>query len=359
MDISGFAGVEVLVGLSFVFFLLSTACSAVQETLASILGWRAKTLEDAVGNLLGNPKVKRGFKEWFGRVDKRGVGADVAQIHAQAAWPADMTSQVFEHWRIRGLVRDPDSSLRRRSRPSYLPPRALSLAVAETLAAHSPGPGEQDAAPSPWAQKDAEIFAGIEKALARMPLEHPREILQKAAGNADGELERFRGHIEHAFNDGMERASGWYKRKAQLVLAIVGLVFAVGLNVDTVRIAAHLYNDEAVRTAVVSKVDTSAKSDASAAQKAADSVTKVQQLQLPVGWAAANRPSGLMGWLSRIPGWLITVAALNLGAPFWFDLLSRLSRQRQAGTPEEPGRRLSDKSPKPATDIDSVPPVKD
>ena len=39
--ISGLAALEVLVGLSFVFFLLSTACSAVQETLAGILGWRA------------------------------------------------------------------------------------------------------------------------------------------------------------------------------------------------------------------------------------------------------------------------------------------------------------------------------
>jgi hypothetical protein len=39
---------------------------------------------------------------------------------------------------------------------------------------------------------------------------------------------------------------------------------------------------------------------------------------------------------------LITIAALNLGAPFWFDLLSRLSRQRGAGAPEKPARVLSD-----------------
>jgi len=350
-DIGGFAAVQVLIGLSFLFFLLSTACSAVQETLAGLFGWRAKTLEDAVGNILGNPKVKRGWKEWFGRVDKRGVkdGA-VEQAHVEAGLPADLTSEVFAHWRIGGLVRDPDSSLRRRSRPSYLPPRALSLAVVETLARHAPDAQAQqgDASkPTPWADTDAKILAGAQDALSRLPARQPREILQKAAVNAGDDLERFRGHVETAFDDAMERASGWYKRKAQLVLAIVAVAFAVGLNVDTVRVATHLYNDEAVRTAVVGKVAAADKP-----QEAADAVSQVDQLQLPVGWGAGNVPSDAKGWLSRIPGWLITIAALSLGAPFWFDLLSRLSRQRASGIPEQPGRRLSDKS---VSDSDEVP----
>ena len=340
-DISGFAAVEVLVGLSFVFFLLSTACSAVQETLASILGWRAKTLEDAVGNLLGNPKVKRGVKEWCGRIDKRDADEDVKKAHAEAGLPADLTSEVFSHWRIRALVRDPGSSLRRRSRPSYLPPRALSLAVAETLAKHAAEPADpkQEAAPTPWEQTDAQIFTGVQKALSRLPADHPREVLQKAAADANAELERFREQVESAFNDAMERASGWYKRKAQLVLTIVAIAFAVGLNVDAVSVATHLYHDEAVRTAVVAQSNT-----ADEPQEAADAVTQVRQLQLPVGWSADNTPSDLTGWLSRIPGWLLTIAALNLGSPFWFDLLSRLSRQRSAGIPEPP-KRLSDKPP--------------
>jgi hypothetical protein len=37
-DISGLSGIEVLIGLSFMFFLLSTACSAVQEVLAGVFG---------------------------------------------------------------------------------------------------------------------------------------------------------------------------------------------------------------------------------------------------------------------------------------------------------------------------------
>jgi hypothetical protein len=37
-----------------------------------------------------------------------------------------------------------------------------------------------------------------------------------------------------------------------------------------------------------------------------------------------------------VGGWLLTVLALSLGAPFWFDTLSRLSRLRGSGKPETP-----------------------
>jgi len=343
-DISSFAAVEVLIGLTFVFFLLSTACSAVQEMLASVLGWRAKTLEDAVGGMLGNPKVKRGLKEWFGRVDKGAVDDKTLEAHEAAGVPPDLTTEVFTHWRIQGLVRDPDSSLRRRSRPSYLPPRALSLAIAETLAQHArtpPPKGSAEAdADTPWKQTDAQILEALQRTLERLPPSHQREMLQKAAMNAHGSLDGFRVQVERVFDDSMERASGWYKRKAQLVLLVLAAIFAIGLNVDTVRVAKHLYNDEAVRTAVVSRVQSEEDP-----QKAADAVSDISQLQVPVGWGADNAPSGLDGWLSRIPGWLLTIAALNLGAPFWFDLLSRFSRQRNVGMPEAPGRTLSDKPP--------------
>jgi hypothetical protein len=57
--------------------------------------------------------------------------------------PAGTTGRVFDHWRIKALVRDPADPRRRRRRmrPSYLPPRAFSLALAETIA-QAPAPGE-------------------------------------------------------------------------------------------------------------------------------------------------------------------------------------------------------------------------
>jgi hypothetical protein len=333
-DLSGLPALDVAIGLAFLFFLLSTVCSAVNEGIANVLGWRAKTLEDAIRNLLDDPEVKRGWREWIGRVDKAGLKEPdaVASEAKGVRVPADLTSAIFEHWRIQALVRDPRSARRRRRRPSYLPPRAFSLAVAETLAAGAP---DRPEGPSLWQQTDAQIFERAQRVLGSLPRGQVRSALQKAATNAKGTLEGFRTQLETGFDDAMERASGWYKRKVQLVLLVLAAGIALGLNVDSLRVGTRLWNDDAVRSAVVAKASTRQP------QEAADAVSEVRQLQLPVGWGAGNAPDDVADALGRVPGWLITIAALSLGAPFWFDLLSRLARLRGSGVPEKP-RSLSD-----------------
>ena len=42
-------------------------------------------------------------------------------------------------------------------------------------------------------------------------------------------------------------------------------------------------------------------------------------------------PDDLGGWLGRLLGWLTLAISIPLGAAFWFDLLSKVSRQRAAG----------------------------
>ena len=327
-DVSGLPALDAAIGMVFLFFLLSTACSMINETIANVLGWRAKTLEDAIRNVLGDTEVKRGWTEWFGRIHKKDPqrhddapreGADPA-----AALPADLTSALFDHWRIQALVRNPKSSIRRRSRPSYLPPPAFSLALAEKLAEVAPpatGDGDVSAG-TVWAQTDAQILARVNATLSGLPPGQARELLQKAAANAHGTLDGFRLQVERGFSDAMERASGWYKRKVQVVLVLLATAIAIGLNVDSVAVATRLWHEGPVRAAVAAQA-----AKAKDADTAGRVAAQVEQLQLPLGWGA-NDPKHLY---SAIPGWLITIAALSLGAPFWFDLLSRLARLRGSG----------------------------
>jgi hypothetical protein len=314
-DLGNLPALDVALGLAFLYFLLSTVCSAINEGIASVLGWRAKTLEDAIANLLADAQVK--------------PDPDKPQVALGTA--------IFDHWRIRGLVRDPSSSKRRRSRPSYMPPRAFSLAVAETLAT---GPAEhetdQTREKTPWELTDAEILARLRQAVGKLPDGQAKAALSKAVVNADGTLEGFRRQLETGFDDAMERASGWYKRKVQLVVAVLAAVVTFGVNVDSVQVASRLWSDKPVRTAVAQKA--SAAKDTESAAKA---VASVDELKLPLGWGAGNAPSDFGAVLRRIPGWLITIAALSLGAPFWFDLLSRVARLRGSGVPKQP-RSLSD-----------------
>jgi hypothetical protein len=327
-DLSGLPALNAAIGLVALFFLLSTAISAINEGIANLLGWRAKTLEDAIRNMLGDPKVKQGAKDLL-RGGWRRIGRIRTAPETQPTRP--LTDDVFDHWRIRALVRDPDSKLRRRSRPSYLPPRAFSLALSEVLAKR-PNVDPNDApSQTPWADKDDEILAQIRT--TELPNPQLSALVNKAAVNAHETLEGFRVRVEGAFDDSMERASGWYKRKIQTMLLVLSAAVVIGLNVDTVRVAGALWREEPLRTAVAARAG---ELDGTP-QEVANSFDDVSALDLPIGW-------GDFGWgdlPGALPGWLITIAALNLGAPFWFDVLSRLGRMRGAGVPERP-RTLSD-----------------
>jgi hypothetical protein len=66
---------------------------------------------------------------------------------------------------------------------------------------------------------------------------------------------------------------------------------------------------------------------------------------LPLGWATDPQdpyktdqvPQDLSGWVLKFAGLLITIAAVSLGAPFWFDMLTRFVNIRGAGNkPAEP-----------------------
>jgi hypothetical protein len=312
-DLGNLPALDVAIGLAFVFFLLSTVCSGINEGIASFLGWRAKTLEDAVGNLLAHGEWKQ---ERDGEAHQR-----------------DLATELFEHWRVKALVRDPSSRQRRRKRPSYMPPRAFSLALAETLAKGPQGPEPEK---SPWELTDDEILARVKTAMESLPQGQARALVYKAAINADGTLEGFRRQVETGFDDAMERASGWYKRKVQFTIVVLAALVTLSLNVDSVRIGSRLWSDKPLRTAVAAKA-----AAASDSQKAADAVDNVDQLKLPLGWGANNAPDSVGSALRRIPGWVISIAALSLGAPFWFDLLSRVARLRGSGVPKEP-RSMSD-----------------
>ena len=58
----------------------------------------------------------------------------------------------------------------------------------------------------------------------------------------------------------------------------------------------------------------------------------IGSLPLPLGWNG-NGYHHFWGWAIAFLGALITFAAISLGAPFWFDTLSRLSRVRSTGAP--------------------------
>src|ERR1700690_4392009 len=65
--------------------------------------------------------------------------------------------------------------------------------------------------------------------------------------DAKADVSQFRQNIETWFNSSMDRVSGWYKRRTQLILFLMGLGIAVALNVNSVSLAGELWSHKAQR----------------------------------------------------------------------------------------------------------------
>jgi hypothetical protein len=56
---------EVVIGIIFIYWLLSLMCSALNEMMASLLSLRAKSLKKGIRNLLNDPKGLHEAKDFM------------------------------------------------------------------------------------------------------------------------------------------------------------------------------------------------------------------------------------------------------------------------------------------------------
>jgi hypothetical protein len=294
-DVSGLPALDVLIGIVFLFFLLSIVCAAINETIASMLAWRAKNLERAVRNMLKDPKGETG---------------------------TNLTQHLYDNARIRPYSRRPDKPFDKRRLPSYLPPKAFAAALLDVVA------------PTVAQRRDPDASAG--PVIDAVQYEGLKGELNGFLAKADMSVGDYRKELEAWFNEVMERASGWYRRKVQIALWVIAVVVVCAVNADSFQTASRLWNDDALRTSVVAAAQARAEKENQQVGTVADAIDDVNELHLPLGWGDANVPDDLEGWVGKGGGWLVTVIALSLGAPFWFDLLGNLSQLRGTGTRRQP-----------------------
>jgi hypothetical protein len=289
---------DAAIGLLFVYVVLSLICSAAHELLEAVLRYRASDLEKGLGELLESGPQERSVLKAF-----------------------------YNHPLINGLYKGKYIPGKAGNLPSYIPSQTFALAMMD-LAGGAAGAIAKEVP----REKPVALRAGI---LANLPPSNARSalvILVDAAGN---DIVRARENIEKWFNDGMDRVSGWYKRRTRWVLFGLGFAVAIGINANTVDIARTLANNAAIRSSLVPLAE------AAVAQKTIDQVDKSIQSQiaavgnsgLPLGWSQQSFPVGAGALLSKAGGWLLTAFAVSLGAPFWFDILNKFVNFRTALKP--------------------------
>jgi len=82
-------------------------------------------------------------------------------------------------------------------------------------------------------------FNNISAAVAGLPDGQIKQSLRIMAARCKGESDAFVNELEQWFDHGMDRASGWYKRKSQMMMLPIAIALSIAMNVDSSYRLAH------------------------------------------------------------------------------------------------------------------------
>jgi hypothetical protein len=209
-------------------------------------------------------------------------------------------------------------------------------------------------------------------------------VIKQAEGyalQADQVVATARVNLESWFNDAMDRLSGTYKRRAQIIAFIIGFTLALILNADSISVATSLWREPTLRQTIIAQAQSytapaASQGNATAASPLEDipaMQAKLKALNIPFGWEFAsidtagrqcsllplqksqvwgipsadsqgqpvckgftNLPPDILSWLVKLMGLVMTGLATTQGASFWFDILRKLVNVRGTGAnPDE------------------------
>jgi hypothetical protein len=357
---------DIVIGLVFIYLLYSLLATIIQEIIASNFGFRAKMLERAIFRMLEDEnKFNNRFASVFYLFKKSGNGGKINST----------SGEFYRHPLIKFLGEDNS-----RKKPAYINSTTFSKVIVDLLRGNDVKPGD-------------DVNSLIQKALDQNATnwgnskisDETLSFLKSIWADSDGDIGKFRRHLESWFNETMDRASSWYKKHTQFILFFVGLSIAIVFNVDTIKIVDKLERDPKLREQLVQQANafvqahpdldiklkekelefkkamaTIQKTDSTIDANTANAILKdslelenykllksqrdtllrraesliqkdIKNIHHSLGleWENYDRKSGLfVSLLKSLFGWIITAIALSMGAPFWFDLLNKMMKLR-------------------------------
>ena len=286
------AVIDVGLGLVLMYLVLSLICTIINEYISDWTNMRARTLARGISAIIDDPKVLAAF---------------------------------HNHGLISGIYDAAGGN------PSYLPGNTVATALLESLDPAKPIVGVAD----------------IREAADKLPDSNVRDLVLSAIAGANNDLTTLRDNVARWYDNAMDRVSGTYKRYAHTLSLIVGLVLATALNADTIAVAGDLWKDGTLRAQIVQASGQSNDvGNGSDARQQLSRFGALQQLEdklrpFPIGWTGSSIVLAAGPWhnvwaiVVKVLGVILTGLALSLGAPFWFDLLSRFVNVRAAGAKPE------------------------
>jgi hypothetical protein len=326
-----FKTLEVAIGVVFLYLLLTFVASAILEGIAILFNWRAKMLYRTIDVMFhGDPLVSA--RQIYENPLVRALGRNAAKV-------ARLNAVERLGWH------EPHTKIA----PSYIPPGIFSAAVLETLMLSGKGSVSQEEL-SP----EGFIKALRHRAAAETGAHALMSILRITLATQGASIQAVKLALEKWFNDSMDRASGWYKRRTQVWLLGLGLAIAVAGHVDTIAISQWLWSGDSARQAAMAAAQSYAGRNNAApagmptaaglqqyfgdvANQIGDLDSRISDLQYPIGWHDARTQKVREVSWQFVFGALITAIAISMGSTFWFDALQSLIKLRGSG-PKPAGR---------------------
>ncbi len=347
---------EVVIGLVFIWLVLSTATMQVGEWIANLLKWRSADLEKTIRRMLGDDDLTRLF---YDHPLIRSLSVDQVTADSRPSYiPANKFStgllSIIENagtessLLLQGLYALVPSAEKlkpaaRRKQARLDLERLLELSRLSISSDSGQPMGNlmvtalqkeitDFGARYPELKQDAQVVlekaeaykAQIEALVGTAPMAPGvggdfNKVLRGALAlrvtnpglrltlssllmgveEAGGDcLQALRTNIESWFNDSMDRLSGRYKRRSQRMAFAIGLVIAILLNVDTISISNQLWREPIVRQAInANATQILAQFGQANPPPLTDLVLAVQDqflnIGLPVGWVF--QPSTALG----------------------------------------------------------------
>src|SRR5258708_15093088 len=236
---------DVAIGVIFMYLLVSLICSGAAEFLEALLRFRARDLEHGIRELLQNKEetVKAIYEHPL-----------VKSLYAGAYGVSGPTKYAWVNW--------VKMAMSKRRLPSYIPARNFALALLERIGGKNAVTGTVAAPPA--VPPAAELLAA--RPSISLPGAAPANVSADAfkavstlVAAAQNDAAKARENVEEWFNSGMDRVSGWYKRRTQYILLVAGLLAAVAFNLDSIGVARALAANKSLRDGVVQEAMKAAK----------------------------------------------------------------------------------------------------
>jgi hypothetical protein len=321
---------DVFIGLVLVFLLYSLLVTILSEILATWMGLRSRILRVSIEKMLNDGYHQgRGFFSFLQRYF----------LKEFPDFKESFAGRFYEYPAIKYLSNKAgeQTTFFSQTKPSYLTAEIFSDTLIQLI--KDKGTGATDMEKVGFSLKYNTHHIQL------ATLKHLTDMFD----NSTGDIVLFKDKIKQWYNETQDRATGWYKRKLQLILFWLGFVVALIFNVDSIRIARILSKDKEARNQMVKMGIELAKDTArykdyvlpNGAIVHSQQIVDTSFARIKNDIDEANMVLGL-GWKHHrfdffsFLGIFITGLMLSLGAPFWFDLLKKLVSVRGAGVkPEE------------------------